>query len=177
MIPNTSVRPAESRNSRMPNWSPLRSCVAKRLQVMECEEAGRGKGEGQKRKREKGRGKPPHPDPLPRYGREGVREARFSRFPLPFSRPSSLPVSSLQRTLLVIGVFVILQRRRDGLQRYPAFRVLGDLEDMHILDREVVVAELEAAAQGLEVGALQRGHERLLVGDVPFHLRDRRVEE
>ena len=72
---------------------------------------------------------------------------------------------------------MLLQRRPDRLQAHAALGVLRDLEHVHVLDREVVVAELEVAAHALEVRRLERRHERLLVGDVALDLADRGVEQ
>ena len=49
-----------------------------------------------------------------------------------------------------VGVLMRLKRRGDGLERDPTGAVLGDLEDMEVLDWEAVGAKLEAASQGGE---------------------------
>src|SRR5258708_6576394 len=59
---------------------------------------------------------------------------------------------SFHRALVVEAILVVLDDGRDGLERELAVSVLDDVLQIEILDRHVVVAELEAAAQRLKVG-------------------------
>src|SRR5579871_139945 len=93
------------------------------------------------------------------------------------SRAPFLSAALLQRTLIRVAVTHRLHGCRDGLHVHAALRVLVGLEDVHVLNRKVIVSELEFAAHRVEVGRFESRLERLLVGDAALDLGKRRVEQ
>ena len=101
------------------------------------------------------------------------RDSRYGRKPRPAFR-----LHSMARMALVLSSAGSPWRRNRRLAEDLAVDLglelavspLGDLDEVEVLDREAVVAELEGAAQRREVGRLQRGLQGLLVGDLPARL-------
>src|SRR5712691_9529810 len=94
-----------------------------------------------------------------------------------FPAEESISSSPLHRAFLVIGILPIFDRGvlQRGLQ--ISVLVLLHLHDVEVLDREVVVVELERTAHRLEVGLAQRGAHGVLVLALAAHIRNRRVDE
>src|SRR6185369_8999303 len=130
MMPKTSVRPAASRNSSMPSCTPLRHCSMK--YSIRRRDARLGVASPQARRRKGAR-------------RQDDRSG-------PVRQPRTAPL--FHRAAVVKAVLVVLDNGRDGVEDVVALSVLHHVLQIEILDRDVVVAELEVAAHGLEVGLL-----------------------
>src|SRR5690242_18312574 len=76
-----------------------------------------------------------------------------SRTSSPLTRAPALP---LHRTVLVVGVLVVLEDGLLDLHLHLA-RALHRLQQVEVLDRVVVDVEGELAARGLEVGLAHGG--------------------
>src|SRR5271170_2074118 len=129
MIPNTSVSPAASRNSRRPNCSPFRNCsttssmfVRDNPQFRSC-----------------------RPHPPSRTGRSKKMRQRSSAAAFPKQNPCSF-----HRTSIVIAILIVLDDGGDRLERQSAVSVLHHILQIEILDRDVVVPVSERAAHRLE---------------------------
>src|SRR6185369_14435927 len=75
---------------------------------------------------------------------------------------------SLHHAVFGVGIAVVREHLLDDLGLVFAVRPLGDLGQIEVLDRIVIVVELEGAAQRLEVGLLQRRPQCVLVGEIAF---------
>src|ERR1019366_2805121 len=72
---------------------------------------------------------------------------------------------SLHRAFVVEAILIILDDGGDGLERELAVGVLHHVLQIEVLDRDVIIAELEGAAQRLEIRLLHlRLHRVLLAG-------------
>src|SRR5882672_12137416 len=139
MMPNTSVSPAASRNSSRPNCRPFSDCsmrtsmnpwtldLTKQRQHI-CAAAIFLVGRMICRK------------PPPGQARRRVREIMHRSCQL------------LHRTFVVEAILVVLDDGGHRLERELAVGVLDHVLQVEILDRDVVVAVFERAAQRLEVG-------------------------
>ena len=65
------------------------------------------------------------------------------------------------------AVLIVLHDSLDCFEHHLAVGVLHGILQIEVLDRNVVVAELEAAAHGFEVGLFHRLAHRLLVACIP----------
>src|SRR5258705_13111849 len=63
---------------------------------------------------------------------------------------------SLHRAFVGEAILAVLDDGGDGFQRELTFGVLDHVLQIEILDRDVVVAELERAAHRLEIGLFHR---------------------
>src|ERR1700754_4197367 len=91
---------------------------------------------------------------------------------------SSLPVCLFaRRAILGVAIAVFLKDFLHDLGLEFAVRTLRDLCQIEILDRIAVGVELETTAQRAEVGFLQRGRDRVLVGKVALHCFDGAVDQ
>src|SRR4051812_35013301 len=149
MMPNTSVRPAASRNSSSPNCSPFRNCSTTRSMPLTSRS---------KRRRQNRSGAAAMPS-LTILGRRCFKLQANSRPFCPLARNS---FRSFHRALVVEAVLVVLDDGGNRLQRELAVGVLDHILQVEILDRDVVVAIFESAAQRLEVGLLHLGFHRVL---------------
>src|SRR5688572_27011336 len=102
MMPNTSVRPAASRNSINPNCRPLRAC------------------------------------------------SNIS------NQDKCWRTRSLHCAVLHVRVAVVLEHRADGLVDQAALRILADDAQVVVLDRVLVLVELERPAHRLPLGVEHR---------------------
>src|SRR3984893_14077642 len=169
MMPNTSVRPAASRNSSRPNCNPFKNCSTtssmEALKVSELCRMGRAK-------------RNPSAVSTPNEG-DGFR------FALPILRkssgcktradrttaarappPSGGDPRSLHRTFVVEAILVVLDDGGHRLQRERAVGILHHILQIKILDRDVVVAVFERAAQRGETRFLHRSLHGVLLGGV-----------
>src|SRR5438067_11303360 len=121
MMPNTSVRPAASRNSRSPNCRPLRNCSTRNIGI-----GARKSVCGNQDIRNPGSAL-----------RNGVTPPLVARAPI--SASLSLP---LHRAPIVEPVLAVLQDGGDGLQAVGAVGILHRLLQIEVLDREMVVPVL-----------------------------------
>src|SRR5215467_10243122 len=170
ITPNTSVRPAATRNKRTPSCSPLRIWTARSVVDMGDPRRGRslgarpspllGRGLGRGGFGAYGKTITPHPTPLPaevgfirlrpfQMPNSGKPEFRWEReqieragWTLPRSRRTSL-----HRTILGVRIGVVLEHLLDDLRLELAVGALGDLDQIEVLDRVMVGVELEAPAQ------------------------------
>src|SRR5690349_21731864 len=85
--------------------------------------------------------------------------------------------SPLQRTLLGVGVRVILEHHAAILQLQLPRAVLDDLVQVEVLDGEVVVVVLERPAHRLEVRLAELPAQGVLVLDLAAHALDGGVQE
>src|SRR5215469_11623982 len=148
ITPNTSVRPAATRNKRTPSCSPLRIWTARSvvdmgdprrghsLGALPLPFWGEGWGEGVQ---SLWKNHNPSPQPLSLWEREQIERAGWT---LPRSRRTSL-----HRTILGVRIGVVLEHLLDDLRLELAVGALGDLDQIEVLDRIVVCVELEAPAQ------------------------------
>src|ERR1700736_1326226 len=92
---------------------------------------------------------------------------------------SSLPVSALfgRRAVLGVTVAVFLKDLLHDLGLEFAVRTLRHLGQVKVLDRIAIGVEFESATERREVGLLQRGRDRVLVGKVALHRLDRTVDQ
>src|SRR2546423_4889825 len=86
-------------------------------------------------------------------------------------------VTSLHRTFRGEVVGALLEDGAGQLDVKAAVRALVDDAGVVVLDRLVVVVELERSAHALEIGLLQGSAERVLVLEVALHLAHRGVEQ
>src|ERR1043166_5556145 len=147
ITPNTSVRPAAIRNSSTPSCSPLRICTKRRDDMIQTTDDGGPTTDS--------RGNP----------------ILWSSVVCP---PSS---ALLHLAVLRVGVLVIREHLLGDLGLELAVLALRHLDQIEVLDGIMIVAEFEIAAQRLEVGLLERGAQRVLVGEVAFDGRDRAVDQ
>ncbi len=75
------------------------------------------------------------------------------------------------------SVLIVLNDGCDGVEDIFALRVLLDFLEIEVLDRDVIVAELEVAAHGFEVGLLHLFAPLVLLGKVPFDRGDGTVDQ
>src|ERR1043165_1286206 len=85
--------------------------------------------------------------------------------------------TSLHRALVMEAVLVVFDDRFDRLEHDLAVRILDGVLQIEILNRDVVVAELEGAAHRLEVGLFHRLAQRLLVGNAALGAVQGRVDQ
>ena len=104
-----------------------------------------------------------------RCRRTGRRSARSERRPV--------TISPFHRAFLVIGVLPVLDRGVPQLGFQGSLVVLDHLHDLQVLDRVVVVVELERTAHQFEIGLAQRRPHGILVLDPAVHLSDCGVDE
>src|SRR6516225_9901850 len=126
ITPNTSVRPAATRNKRTPSCSPLRIWTARR--VVDIGDPQRGRHLGAR--------------PSPREKRGGGAD-RIGSLDCAVKRRRT----SLHRTILGVRIGVVLEHLLDDLGLELAVGALGDLDQVKVLDRIMVGVELEAPAQ------------------------------
>src|SRR5258705_11598892 len=82
-----------------------------------------------------------------------------------------------RRAFLGVTVAIIFEYLLDDLGLEFPIGALGDLGQLEILDRIAVGIELEAAAQRGEVGLLESGGRRILVGEVALDRLDGAVDQ
>src|ERR1700735_4937658 len=70
--------------------------------------------------------------------------------------PRKLVTCLLHRALIVEFVLVVLDDQRHGVKRVAAVGAFLRVLQIEILNRDVIVAELEVAAHRLEIGLLHR---------------------
>src|SRR5258708_1811824 len=92
-----------------------------------------------------------------------TKRERVAALPFPVGPRAKIVVASLHRAFFSERIHRILYGRGDRLDRHHAAGILDRFLDVEILDREVVVAVLEAAAQRLEVGLLHLAADLVLV--------------
>src|SRR5271169_4763045 len=88
-------------------------------------------------------------------GCKSCAERKTAAAPMHCRRVAESP-RSLHRTFVVEAILVVLDDGGDRLQRELAVGILDHVLQVEILDRDVVVAVFERAAQRLEVGLLHR---------------------
>src|SRR6267154_24396 len=96
-------------------------------------------------------------------GRKKTAAARERR------RRSSNIRRSLHRAFVVEAVLVVLDDGSDSLQREFAVGVLHHVLQIEILDRDVVIAVFERAAQRFEIRLLHLGLHLVLLAGVALH--------
>ena len=79
--------------------------------------------------------------------------------------------------LVVEAVLDVLEMVGDGVEDIVALRILHDVLQIEVLDRDMVVAELEVAAHRLEVGLLHLLAHLVFFGKVAFHRTDCAVDQ
>src|SRR5262249_51542119 len=139
ITPNTSVSPAAIRNSSTPSCSPLRICTKSKEDIRIS-----------------------HHDPVAVIARP--RAHRWWARPLRLRCAALAHPTSFHRTVFRVGVLVIREHLLGDLGLELAVLALGRLDQIEVLDRIVIIAELEIAPQRFEVGLLERGTQRILVG-------------
>src|SRR5579862_3816358 len=158
MMPKISVRPAASRKSSMPSCTPLRHCSMKYNTLL------------------------PHPEVLGALA-PSLEGHSISARPISVGTSAGILRPTLQAPCLfhwalsVIRVLVVLDDRREGVQRVAAIVILPRFLKVEILDGQVIVAELEAAAHRLEIGLFHLLAHAFLVAQVAVHGGDRVVEQ
>src|SRR3954447_15871492 len=85
--------------------------------------------------------------------------------------------ASLHRTVLGMGIGIVLEHLLDDLSLELAVGALGNLDQIEVLDRIVVGVELEPPTQRAELGLHHGGPQRLAVGDVTLYLAHGAVDE
>src|SRR5215475_11665975 len=126
ITPNTSVRPAATRNKRTPSCSPLRIWTARR--VVDMGDPRRGHHLGAR--------------PSPREER-GAGADRIGSLDCAVKRRRT----SLHRTILGVRIGVVLEHLLDDLGLELAVGALGDLDQVEVLDRLFFCFELDPPAQ------------------------------
>src|SRR5438105_10016588 len=142
MIPNTSVSPAASRNSRRPNCRPLRHCSRKRsMAVVRLVRRRVATAQNVARPADRWR-------TTAKY--IGANRENFAALPL--VSLCAVQFSPLHRALVVELVLAVPHDGGDGLEREIALGVLDHILQIEILDREVIVAVFVGAAHRGVVG-------------------------
>ena len=77
-------------------------------------------------------------------------------------------VHSLHRTTIVEAILIILDDSRDGVKRIAAIRILCRVLQIKILNRNVVVTELEIAANRFEVRFLHFLTHTFFIAEIAF---------
>src|SRR5215471_13229687 len=75
---------------------------------------------------------------------------------------------SLHRTTVVEAILIVLDDSRDGVKRIAGIRILSGVLQIKILDRDVVVAELEIAANRFEVRFLHFLTHAFFIAEIAF---------
>src|SRR5215471_5457159 len=154
ITPNTSVRPAATRNKRTPSCSPLRIWTARRVVDMGDPRRARSLG---------ARCSPRHKRVHARL-RRAMAEEGADQMRGVHAVPNVGTL--LHRTILGVRIGVVLEHLLDDLGLELAVGALGDLDQVEVLDRIVVGVELEAPAQRLEIRLHHGGAQRLLTLDL-----------
>src|SRR6476620_5961803 len=87
------------------------------------------------------------------------------------------PASALRLVLLRVGVGVVREHLLGDLRLVLAVGALHGLDEVEVLHREIVDAELEGAAQGGEIGLLQGLAQRVLVRRIALRRLQGAVDE
>src|SRR3954447_483456 len=149
MMPNTSVSPAASRNSSRPNCNPFSDCSI----TTSMDPLNHAEKTAAARRRRRLFSYWMH-DPC-----QDITYWRTMRQKNP---------RSLHRALVGEAILVVLDDGRHRLERELAVGVLDHVLQVEVLDRNVVLAELEWAAHRSEVGLLHLGLHLVLFGHVTF---------
>src|SRR6185369_15989052 len=158
MMPNTSVRPAASRNSSRPNCRPFSDC-SMRTSIDPLDSGPNKTAAAHLRRRHFScwaddlSQTAPGSSPRPR-----VREIMH--------RPCQ---PSLHRAFVVEAILVVLDDGGHRLERELAVSVLDDVLQVEVLDRDMVLAVFERTAHRFEVGLLHFGLHLVLLRRVALH--------
>src|ERR1700722_4749063 len=163
MMPKTSVSPAANRKSSMPSWMPLRHCSRKYSIGIAIA------------------------SPPPGRGRDAINTAqrlcataKARCRPFVSSHFGSLPDHALlpqfDLATVVERVLIVLEDGGHGLE-HVVVALFHQILQVEILDRNMVVAELEVAAQRLEVGLFHRLAQSFFVRQIAMDGGHRAVEQ
>ncbi len=83
----------------------------------------------------------------------------------------------LHRALVVEAILIVLDDGGHRLQRQRSICILDHVLQVEILDRDVVIAVFERAAQRFEIGLFHFGLHLVLLGGVALDGNDRAVDE
>src|SRR5262245_20568133 len=145
ITPNTSVSPAATRNSRMPSCAPLNSWTRNREVDIRLSPLPNGRWRRQSS------------TPGPPRGMQ------------PCCGQRQCAAGLLQGAVGSVAVGGIAEHFLNDLRLKFAVGAFGDLDQVEVLHGKTIVGEREAAAHRLEIRLLQRGPQRLLVGQFAGH--------